>query len=92
MFQDDNKSQSSNNASEDTSDEEEVMIKQESNYEGQGDHDAIKEDNDQILNHDQDVSNIQKLFTGVKGKALLPLKDIAEIIERNYKSGISEKQ
>ena len=93
VSQDDNKSQSSNNASEDSSDDEEVMIKQESNYEGKGDHDTIEEENkDQILNDDQDFSIIQKLSSGVKGKALLPQKDIAEIIERNYKSGISEKQ
>ena len=61
VFQDDNKSQNSNNASEDSSDDEEVMIKQESNYEGQGDLDAIEEENkDQILNDDQDFSIIQK--------------------------------
>ena len=90
--QDDNKSQISNNASEDSSDYEEEMINQESNYESQGDHDAIEENKDQILNDYQDFSIIQKLSSGVKGKALLPQKDIAEIIERNYKSGISEKQ
>ena len=93
VSQDDNKNQNSNNASEDSSDDKEVMIKQESNYEGQGDHDVIEEKNkDQILNDDQDFSIIQKLSSGVKGKALLPQKDIAEIIDRNYKSGISEKQ
>ena len=55
MSQEDNKRQSSNNASKDLLDDEEVMIKQESNYEGQGDHDAIEEENkDQILNHNQD--------------------------------------
>ena len=37
-----------------------VMIKQESNYEGQGDHDAIEEENkDQILNEDLDFSIIK---------------------------------
>ena len=93
VSQDDNKSQSSNNASEDSSDDEEVMVKHESNYEGQGDHNAIEEQNkDQILNDGLNFSIIQKLSSGVKGKALLPQKDIAEIIERNYKSGISEKQ
>ena len=55
MSQEDNKRQSSNNASKDLLDDEEVMIKQESNYEGQGDHGAIEEENkDQILNHNQD--------------------------------------
>ena len=68
------------------------MMKQESNYEDQGDHYAIEENKDQILNDDQDFSIIQKLSSDVKGKALLPQEDIAEIIERNYKSGISEKQ
>ena len=93
MSQNDNKSQSSNNANDDSSDDEEVMIKQKSNYEGQGDHDAIEEENkDQILNDDQDFSIIQKLSLGVKGKTLRLQKYIAEIIERNYKSGISEKQ
>ena len=77
VSQEDNKSQSSNNASDDLSDDEEVMIKQESNYEGQGDHDAIEEENkDQILNDDLDFSIIQKLSSGVKGKELLPLKEI----------------
>ena len=93
VSQNDNKSQNSNNAIEDSSDDDEVMIKQKSNYEGQGDHDAIEEENkDQILNNDLDFTIIQKLSSGFKGKALLPQKDIAEIIERNYKSGISEKQ
>ena len=93
MCQDDNKSQNSNNASDVSSDDEEVMIKKESNSEGQGDHDAIEEENkDQILKDDQDFSIIQKLFSGVKGKVLLPQKDIVEIIERYYKYGISEKQ
>ena len=76
VSQDDNKSQSSNNASDDSSDDEEVMIKQESNYEGQGDHDSIEENKDQILNDDQHFSIIHKLSSGVKGKALLPQKDI----------------
>ena len=69
------------------------MIKQESYYEGQGDHEAIEEENkDQMLNEDLEFSIIQKLSSGVKGKALLPQKDIVEIIERNYKSRILEKQ
>ena len=42
------------------------------------------------LNYDQDFSIIQKLSSGVKGKALLTQKDIDKIIERNYKSWISE--
>ena len=62
-----------------------------SNYEGQGDHYAIEEENkDQIINDDQDFSIIQKLSSGVKGKRLLPQKYIPEIIERNYKYGILE--
>ena len=55
------KSQSRNNASYDSSDGEEVMIKPESNYEGQGNHDVIEEENkDQILNDDLNFSFIQK--------------------------------
>ena len=44
MSQDNNESQSSNNTSEDSPDDEEVTIKQESNYVAQGDHDAIEEE------------------------------------------------
>ena len=77
----------------DSLDDEEVMIKQVSNDEGQEIKDGIEEENkDQILNDDQDFSFIQKLSSRVKEKALLHQKDIAEIIERNYKFGISEKQ
>ena len=93
MSQEDIEIQSSNNARDDSSADEEATIKQESNYEGQGDHDAIEEENkDQILNDDLNFSFIQKLSSGEKGKVLLSQKNIAEIIERNYKSGISEKQ
>ena len=70
MSQDDNESQSSNNASEDSSDNEEVMIKQESNYEGQGDHDAIEEENkDQILNDDIDFFYHTKVIPRYKEKS-----------------------
>ena len=51
------------------------MIKQKSNYEGQGDHDAIEEENkDQILNYDPDFSIIQKLSSGVKRKSIATSK------------------
>ena len=89
MSQDDNKSQNGNNASDDSSDKEEVMIKQESNYEGQGDHDAIEEENkDQILNDDQDFSIIQKLSSGVREKHCnhkkILLKLLREIINLEF--------
>ena len=82
VFQDDNKNQSSSNANEDSSDDDEAMIKQESNYEGQGDHDVIKEENKK--------SNIKwwsrffyhtKVISGVKGKSLLT-KKILPILSR----------
>ena len=77
-------SQSSNNASDDSSDEE-VMIKQESDYENQGDHDTIEEGNkDQILNDDLDFYFIQMLSSGVKGKHCYLKKDISKSIEWNY--------
>ena len=75
MSQGDNKSKSSNNASDDSSDNEEVMIKQESNYEGQGDHDAIEEEN-----KDQDFYIIQNLSSGIKGKALLSQKILQRLL------------
>ena len=72
VFQDVKKSQSSNNDRGDSSDDEEVMIKQESNYEGQGDHDAIGEENkDQILNGDLDFLP-DKSYAQMWRKALLP--------------------
>ena len=87
-----NESQSSNNDSDDSSDDEEVMIKQENNYEGRGYHDSIEGENkDRIFNDDLKNFNT-KVTLRCKGKTLLLQKDIAEIIERNYKYEISEKQ
>ena len=98
MSQDDDKSQSSNNDSDDWSDDEEVMIKQESNYEGKGDLDAIEEENrDQILNGDQDFSIIQKLSSGVREKhyylKMILLKLLREIINLEFqKSNYFQKR
>ena len=75
VSQDYNKSQSSNNSCHDSSDYEEVMIKQESNYEDQGDHDAIEEENkDQILNDVPDLSIIQKVVLSSEGKGIASAK------------------
>ena len=50
--------------SDDPPDDEEVVIKQESNYEGQGDHEAIEEENkDQILNDYPDFSISYKSYS-----------------------------
>ena len=82
MSQDDNKNQSSNNASYDLSDCEDVMIKPKSNYEGQGGHEVIEEKNkDQILNDDLEFSSI-KSYPQVSRESIATSKNIAEIIEK----------